>query len=65
MTIEVKTIITALDGVNIHIQGYYPLPIGSIVELGNPNRNLIVEKVRLRVHGEEGPIVLILNCVKT
>jgi len=64
MDIEVKTIITALDGIDIHIQGYYPLPIGSIVELKDPNINLRVEKVRLRVHGESGPIVLILDCVR-
>lgn len=47
------------------ISGFWPVPIGSTIELGEPNRDYRVDAVRMRVNGDEkNPrIDLFLDCV--
>lgn len=46
------------------IPGYWPVPIGGTVELGNPNRDYGVVSVRIRVNSTDAPpkIDLYLDC---
>lgn len=50
------------------IQGYWPLPVGGTVELGDVegNRDFGVIAVRMRINGDEQParIDLYLDCVE-
>jgi len=61
------TFIRANNGHEIiaRIPGYWPVPVGGVVELGDPNRDYGVERVRVRVNSTSTPakMDLYLDCV--
>lgn len=45
-----RTIILDQDeGLHLFVSGVIPLPVGSVVQLGDPNRDAVVTRVRLIV----------------
>jgi len=52
------------DEIVERIPGYWPVPVGGVIELGNPNRDFGVVSVRIRVNSTEIPprIDLYLDC---
>lgn len=53
-----RTIVFDLDQQELaQFEGALPVSLGSVIELGNPNRDAIVREVRVRMHGD--PTILV------
>jgi hypothetical protein len=64
-TPTLKTIVLGPEGTTLaHIQGAVWPPIGSVFELGRPNRDAVVKDVRLRLQSTEAMIVVRLGSVQ-
>jgi len=64
MKADVKTVIIVdNDQIDI-IDDYYPVPVGGIVQLSDPNRDYMVILVRLEIFGtKKDKITLCLDCI--